>query len=166
MSDETEFGFSYEYGIDIYDPAEKEWIPFRFPTGLQPTVDPVTAEAGTYDDLGAPNEAKLSESWGFSFTVQQHRTSDGTYLPEVELLKSYTEPDANGKAAEGKFRWYDKPSEGTPNSGDAYEGLATVKMDRGATDNQGIGSWNVTLTGVGRRTKITNPWTGWDEVGG
>lgn len=161
----TEFGFSYEYGLDIFDPTTEEWLPFRFPTGLAPTADPVTADAATYDDLGSPNETKLSESWTMGGTVQQHRLESGEYLPEVELLKSYTEPDATGQKATGTFRWYDKPAEGAPNPTDAYEGDATVAFSRGETGNNGIGSWNFTLTGKGRRRQIDNPWTGWDSVG-
>lgn len=159
----TELGFSYEYGLDIYDGAESKWLPFRFPTGISVSVDAVTADATTYDDKGSPNQRKLSESWTANFNVQQHRLASGSYLPEVELLKSFTEPDVNGNAAVAKFRWYDKPADGTANADDAYEGEATVQFNRGETGNDGIGSWAVTLTGVGRRKQIANPWQGWDE---
>lgn len=161
MSETTELGFSYEYGVDIYDPAEEQYLPFRFPTGISFTVDPKTAPADTYDDLGAPNERKLSESWTGTFSVQQHRLANGSYLPEVELLKSYTEPDIVGNEAVAKLRWYDKPATGDPNPDDAYEGFATVQLNRGETGNDGIGTWNVTLTGVGRRKQIPNPFEGW-----
>ena len=163
----TEFGFSYEYGIDVFIPpaggtGEGAWQPIRFPTGINPTVEPVTADAATYDDLGAPNEIVISESWNASFNVQVHRLADGGYLPEVEALIALTTPDAVGNKAVGTFRWYDKPAEGTPNPTDAFEGDATVAVNRAETGNQGIGSWAVTLTGVGRRRQIENPFKGWD----
>ena len=160
MSDEvTEFGFSYEYGMDIK--SGSTWLPFRFPTGIGVPVTPTLAASQTYDDLGSANDTKISESWTASLTVQQHRLADGKYLPEVEALKALTEPGVNGQAAVGTFRWYDKPAEGTANPDDAYEGDATVQFERGETGADGIGSWNVTLTGKGRRRKIANPWEGW-----
>ncbi|MDO5500423.1 MAG: hypothetical protein Q4F67_12175 [Propionibacteriaceae bacterium] len=156
----TEFGFSYEYGLDIF--KNGQWLPFRFPTGINPTVSPVTEDAATYDDLGAPNAIKTSESWSADFQVQQHRLADGSYLPEIEALLELTKPDANGNAAIGRFRWYDKPANGTPNAEDAYEGRATVTVNRANTGNSGIGAWSVSLTGNGRRIQIANPWQGWD----
>lgn len=154
----TEFGFSYEYGVDIWDGSN--WLPIRFISAVAPSVTPVTADAATYDDKGAPNEVKLSESWSLAFTIQQHRNQDGSYLDEVEALLDLAAPDATGESATGKFRWYDKPAVGDPNSDDAYEGFASVQIDRGQTDNNTIGGWAVTLTGRGRRTRITNPYTG------
>ena len=161
----TEYGYSYEYGIDVWIPGASEgageWQPFRFPTGIDVQTTPVTQPAATYDDLGAPNEVKLSESWTASFSVQQHRLADGSYLPEVEQLLVLAGPTANGNAASGLFRWYDKPATGEPNKDDAYEGDALVTLNRGETGNDGIGSWAVTLTGQGRRRQIENPWKGW-----
>jgi hypothetical protein len=164
--EETEYSYSYEYGMDILIPPTSgtgpgQFQPFRFPTGLTVTVDPVTKDAATYDDLGAPHEVKLSESWTGSGSLQGHRLSDGKYLPEVEALLALTKPNAVGKTAIGTFRWYDKPQDGTPNPSDAYEGDATVKMTRGETGNDGIASWNFELKGVGRRRQIENPFTGW-----
>lgn len=167
--EQTEYGFSYEYGVDIFIPDADgggEWQTIRFPTAISFSASPVSATAATYDDLGAPNEAKLSESWTGSFSVQQHRLDDGSYLPEMEEILRMAGPDAVGKRAIGLFRWYDKPAEGKPNPADAFEGDAFVELERGETSNEGIGSWNVTLTGVGRRRPIENPWTGWDTVAG
>lgn len=168
MTTTTEYGYSYEYGLDILIPPTSgdgagTYQAFRYPTGINPTVEPVTVDAATYDDLGAPNQAKTSESWSATFNVQQHRLSDGKYLPEIEALLALTKPDANGKKAIGTFRWYDKPAEGTPNSADAYEGDATVTINRAETGNSGVGEWAVTLTGVGRRRQIVNPFAGWDK---
>lgn len=154
-----EFGYSYEYGLDIK--SGDTWLPFRFPTGINPQVSSVTEDAATYDDLGAPHQVKLSESWTADFSVQQQRLADGKYLPEIEALRALTEPDATGSLAVGTFRWYDKPASGIPNPDDAFEGEATVQVNRGNTGNAGIGAWSITLTGVGRRRKIANPWTGW-----
>ena len=152
----TEFGFSYEYAVDVQTAADT-WQTIRFISAVDPQVTPVTEDAATYDDNGAPNSVKLSESWTLGFTIQQHRNTDGTYLPEVEAIMALTEPGAVGNAATGTFRWYDDPSDGTPNPDEAFEGDGTVAVTRGNTGNSGIGSWSVTVTGQGRRRKIPNP---------
>lgn len=162
-------GFSYEYGIDIdlnYDataatPTVPDWQPIRRASAIAPTAPPITATAQTYDDLGAPNDQKTSESWALPFTVQVNRLPSGLYAPEIEALKSYTEPDKVGSAAIAHVRWYDKPASGSPNPDDAYEGFCSVSIERGATGNADTGSWTITLTGQGRRIQITNPFTGW-----
>jgi hypothetical protein len=154
-------GFSYEFGVDIDIPAldVATWFPIRKITGVAPSVTPVTASAQTYDDLGAPNDEKTSESWSLSFTVQVNRlATTGAYTDEVEALKAYTEPSAVGTASIAHVRYYDKPANGgVPNPDDAYEGYCTVSIDRSATGNADVGAWSVTLTGKGKRTKITNP---------
>lgn len=81
-------------------------------------------------------------------------------MPEVEALLALAAPDAVGSRATGSFRWYDKPAEGEPNADDAFEGDATVQINRGETGNDGIGGWSVTLTGRGRRRAIENPLLG------
>lgn len=159
----TQVGFAYEYGVDIdlAYPGTPSWQTIRRITAVAPTSPPITEDASTYDDFGAPNADKLSESWTLGFGVQVNRLTSGLYAPEVEALKAYTEPDALGELAVAHVRWYDKPYSGTPNPGDAYEGLCTVGIERGNTGNTGVGTWNITLTGKGKRTKITNPFAGW-----
>lgn len=161
MSESTEFGFSYEYGIDINTgtTAAPVWTPIRFPSAIDPQSTPITQDAATYDDLGSPNAVKLSESWTAGFTIQQHRLGTGKYLPEVEKLLELGGPDAVGNSATGEFRWYDKPANGVPNPDEAYQGRATVQINRQNTGNDQIGGWTVTLTGQGRRTQIANPYT-------
>lgn len=166
MSVTIEDTFSYEYGIDVNTGtlALPVWTPFKAPTGIDPQVTPVTTDRASYDDLGSPNESKISESWTLGFSALAFRGSDGKYLPEIEKLMALTAPDVVGQAAVGQFRWYDKPADGTPNPKDAFEGFATVTLNRGSTDNASGGSWSVTLTGKGRRKQIVNPWTGWAPV--
>lgn len=155
----TEFGFSYEYGVDVKT-GEDEFTPIRFISAVDPQVQSITQDAATYDDLGSPNAVKLSESWTLAFTIQQHRTSDGQFLPEVEALLALSKPDAVGNLARGTFRWYDKPASGNPHPDEAYEGDGTVQINRQQTGNDQIGGWSVTITGQGRRRQITNPMLG------
>lgn len=159
----TQIGMSYELGVDInLGTAEvPNWQPIRRPTAVVPGVVSKLADVQTYDDLGSDNSDKIAESFTLAFGLQVNRNaSTGFYLPEAEALKSYTEPNAVGSLAVAHVRWYDKPSAGTPNPGDAYEGFATVTLERGATGNADVGSWGVTLTGKGSRIKIVNPYLG------
>ena len=162
----TAVGFSYEYGVDINLGTEgaPNWQTIRRPSDIAPTAKPITKDMSSYDDFGAPNDGKISESWDLSFTVLVNRLSSGLYPPEFEKLKAYTEPNAVGDLSVAQVRWYDKPFSGTPNPNDAYSGFATVTIDRGATGNADTGSWKITLTGKGKRTQITNPFTGWDAA--
>lgn len=162
MSVTTEFGFSYEYAVDInLGTAESpNWQQIRFISAVDPQVTPVTQDAATYDDLGSPNAVKLSESWTLGFSVQVQRQSSGGFLPEVEKLLALAGPDSVGNQATGHFRWYDDPATGIPSDNDAFEGRGTVQVSRGQTGNDQIGAWSVTITGQGRRTSITNPLNG------
>jgi len=160
----TQLGMSFEIGVDIdlTPSGAPTWQPIRRSSAMAPSTTPITNPAETYDDFGAPNAAKISESWAFPLTTNVNRnTSTGLYLPEVEMLKSYTEPDAVGDLAVAHIRWYDKPFSGLANPNDAYEGWAYVGMDRGNTGNADTGTWSFTLTGKGKRVKIVNPFTGW-----
>ena len=159
-------GFSYEYGVDINlgTPAAPNWQPIRRVSAIAPSVKPITADAQTYDDFGAPNDQKTSESWSLAFSVQVNRLGSGAYAPEVEALKAYTEPDAIGALSIAHIRWYDKPAAGTANPGEAYEGFAYVTIDRANTGNADTGTWTIALTGQGKRTKVANSFTGWGAV--
>lgn len=162
----TALGFSYEFGLDINLGTEgaPNWQTIRRPGDIAPGVKPITKPMDSYDDFGAPNDGKISESWELSFTVLVNRLASGAYAPEIEKLKSYTEPDAVGDLAVAQVRWYDKPYAGAPNANEAYSGFATVTIDRGATGNADTGSWRITLTGKGKRTQIANPFVGWGVV--
>lgn len=158
----TDYGYAYEYGVDVdvSTTSTPDWQPVRFITGVNPQVSPVTEDAATYDDLGAPNTPKVSESFTLDFGVQQRRMADGKYLPEVEKLLAACMPDKVGEAANVRVRWYDKPQGSQlANPDDAFEGVGSVQMVRAQTGNTGIGGWNVTITGKGRRVAIDNPLT-------
>lgn len=159
---DTDLGFSYEYGVDINlgtveDPI---WQRIRFISNVDPQTTNVTVDAQTYEDLGSANAIKTSESWTLPFFVQAHYKQDGSLIQEQAALKAYTEPDVVGEAATADVRWYDNPAERAFDPDEAYRGRATVQMVRAQTGPGGeVAGWNVTLTGRGRRTKITHPKT-------
>ena len=154
---ETEYGFSYEYGLDVMLDGE-EWQTVRFLSDFDPQVTSITQPGQTYDDKGAPHDIKTSESWVLTGNIQQHHLPTGELLPEMQELKALTEPTARGNAANGTFRWYDNPATRAANPDEAYQGRGTVQLTRAATGADGaIGGWNFTVTGQGPRTKIAHP---------
>lgn len=155
VTEVTQYGFSYEYGVDIWNGSE--WQPIRFISSVNPTVSPKEVDAATYDDNGADHPVRVGETPSLSFYVQMHRLASGKFLPEVEQLLAATRPDAVGSLGVVKVRYYDKPVKGKPNPDEAYELIATVGAERASTANSELGGWNFTLNGQGSRIKITNP---------
>lgn len=151
----TQYGFSYEYGVDIK--ISNGWKPIRFISSVNPTVSPKEVDAATYDDNGADHPVRVGETPSLSFYVQMHRMASGKFLPEVEALLAATRPDAVGSLGAVQVRYYDKPVKGKPNPDEAYELIATVSAERASTANSELGGWNFTLNGQGSRIKITNP---------
>lgn len=158
VTEVTQYGFSYEYGVDIE--LGNKWQPIRFISSVNPTVSPKEVDAATYDDNGADHPVRVGETPSLSFYVQMHRLSNGNFLPEVETLLAATRPNAVGANGTVKVRYYDKPVSGASNPNEAYELIATVSAERAATGNAELGGWNFTLNGQGQRKKITNPASG------
>ena len=154
-TERTQYGFSYEYGVDIK--ISNEWQPIRFISSVNPTVSPKEVDAATYDDNGADHPVRVGETPSLSFYVQMHRLETGKFLPEVETLLAATRPDAVGSLGVVHVRYYDKPVNSLPNPNEAYKLLATVSAERAATGNAELGGWNFTLNGQGPRVKVDNP---------
>lgn len=158
-------GHSYEYGLDVDTSATEtpSWQQFRRISDFQPAITPVTQDAQTYDDFGSPNADKTGESWTLTFSALVNRSiTTGLYTPEIEAVLERTKPSAKGEAAVLHVRYYHKPEDGEPNPDDAYEGYATVGVQRANTGADGaVERFTITLTGKGPRIEITNPFTGW-----
>jgi hypothetical protein len=158
-------GKSFEYGVDINIGTEAApiWQPVRRMKGFNPTYTPVTQDAQTYDDLGAPNNDITGWGATLAFAVLVNRLlSSGLYLPEIEALIARGDL-AVGTSAVLDVRWYHKPAEGTPNPNDARRGSFTVSLTRNQTGPGGeIEELGVTLAGKGEYRKMANPFLGWD----
>lgn len=157
----SQLKFSYEYAVDVDisdGTGEPVWQRVRFIDAVNPTATGVRVPAATYEDKGAPNEIRTSESWTLAFNVQAH-VVDGEYLPEIQALLDRASPDATGEDAKIAVRYYDHPDGSRdPVLTDSYSGLATVEMTRGQTGADGqVETFNFTLTGVGRRAKSVHP---------
>lgn len=159
----TVLGKSYEYGLDVNlgTYAEPVWQPFRRISGYQPSYPGTTTDVSSYDDLGSPNEDITGRGFATSFTALCNRSlSTGLYLPEMEKVMAAAK--AKGEGAVLDVRFYHKPEIGTPNPNDAGRAFVTVEITRSNTDNQGIETKSIALTGKGEYTPIPNPFAGWD----
>jgi hypothetical protein len=159
-------GKSFEYGIRIdlgYPGGAENWANLNRMSDFNPTPTPVTQDVQTYDDFGAPNEDKTSESWAVACSVLGNRIAGtGKFVPVVQKLVDSTRPSATGDLAVVRIQYFHKPETITPDPDDAYEGLATVALTRQNTDaSGGVEKLGVTFTGKGKRKEITNPFTGW-----
>lgn len=157
----SQLKFSYEYAVDVDisdGTGEPVWQRVRFIDSVNPAASGVMVSAATYEDKGAPNEIRTSESWTLAFNVQAHVVA-GKYLPEVQALLDRAAPDATGEAAKIATRYYDNPDGSRdPVLTDSFSGLATVEMTRGQTGADGqVETFNFTLTGVGRRAQAVHP---------
>lgn len=157
MTVNTELGLSYELDIDInlagVGALPVNWQQIRFTSAIAPVHSPVMADAATYDDEGAQNQVKIGETGSVSFTVQNNRNPDGTYLPEVQALINAAKPGTRGNQAAVEVRYYD--SEGADY---AFQGIFSVDVARQTTGNAEIGGWTVTLTSRGPIKVIANPY--------
>ncbi|HWU30194.1 MAG TPA: IPT/TIG domain-containing protein [Microbacterium sp.] len=159
----TVLGKSYEYGLDVNlgTYADPTWQSVRRMSAWQPSTPPITTDAATYDDLGSPNEDVTGRGFNASLTVQGNRSlTTGLYLPELEAMVAAAK--AKGEGAVLDVRYYHKPEIGTPHPTDAGRGFVTVDITRSNTDNTGIETKAITLTGKGEFEQIPNPFQGWD----
>ena len=161
---DSQLKFSYEYAVDVDisdGTGDPVWQRVRFVDQVNPAATGVMVPAATYEDKGAPNEIRTSESWTLAFNVQAHVVA-GAYLPEVQALLDRAAPDATGEDAKIAVRYYDNPDGSRdPVLTDSYSGLATVEMTRGQTGADGqVETFNFTLTGVGRRAQAVHPDSG------
>lgn len=157
----SQLKFSYEYAVDVDisdGTGEPVWQRVRFIDAVNPAATGVRVSAATYEDKGAPNEIRTSESWTLGFNVQAH-VVDGQYLPEVRALLDRASPDAVGEDAKIPVRYYDHPDGSRdPVLDDSFSGIATVEMTRAQTGADGqVEVFSFTLTGVGRRAKAPHP---------
>ncbi len=152
----TDLGLSYELDLDINlagpGARPENWQQVRFTSAIAPAHAAVMADASTYDDEGAQNQAKIGETGSAPFTIQAHRNPDGSFLPEAQAFINAAKPGTRGSQALVEVRYYD--SKGADY---AFQGLFSVDLARQTTGNQEIAGWSVTLTSKGPIQVIENP---------
>lgn len=169
-------GKSYEYGFDLYNgPAatgltalitDPLWLPVRRALNVQAPMTPITQDAQSYDDKGAPNAEVSAWSWVLTAAAFSNRSSTtGLLVPELRVLQERY-GDTTNESAKVAARWYHKPADGSePDPNEAFIGVATVALTRNNAGADGANEQlGITLTGVGYATRLpSNPFTGWAD---
>lgn len=161
----SSLGKSYEYGVDldVGTAAATLWQAIRRAFNINPQMTPVTQDAQTYDDKGAPNADVSAWSFVVNLSVYVNR-ANGVLPVELRALQQRY-GDAIGEAAVIGLRWYHKPADGsTPDPNEAFQGRASVALTRANIDPTGANErWDIVLTGKGYATRIVNPFDGWAD---
>lgn len=127
------------------------WTQVRAITTLQAPISPTMQDDSDYDSDGWGSQAKTMLAWSLTATISRKVGAvSGTYDPGQEKIRAAH--DQFGAAGLVQVRWYDR--EGGP---EAYTGYAHVGWEPQGGGPDALDTVNVTLTGQGKRTTITNP---------
>ncbi len=127
------------------------WTQVRAIREFTPASDPTMEDDGDYDNDGWGSSVKTMATW--SVTVALGRkvgVNSGNYDPGQEYLR--VRDDEFGSTSVVEIRWFDR--NGGP---EAYQGYASVAWSPGGGGPSALDTATVTLSGQGRRNRITNP---------
>ncbi|MGW3572175.1 phage tail tube protein [Streptomyces sp. NPDC000941] len=114
---------------------------------------PNVEDSGTYDDDGWDGNTKTGQGWSVTATFNRKTSADSTTYNAVhEKLRAVF--FGWGADSEVLIRWMDR--EGLP---EAYRGSALVEWKPSGGDKNALDQVEVTLTGNGPLSQITNPIT-------
>jgi hypothetical protein len=140
--------------IDIDMSADKDGSDYSNIIGITEftsTAEPNIEDSSDYDSQGWAGNTKTGQAWEVGLTINR-RINDQvkTYHPTHEKLRQAAY--AYGSASEVRVRWYDR--DGLP---EAYEGIAIVTWAPSGGEYTALDQVEVTLTGNGPLSLITNP---------
>ncbi|MER6832711.1 hypothetical protein ABT320_01755 [Streptomyces cellulosae] len=140
--------------IDIDMSADKDGSDYQNIIGITEftqSAEPNIEDSSDYDSEGWAGNTKTGQAWEVGLTINR-RINDQvkTYHPTHEKLRfaGY----AYGSDSEVRVRWYDR--DGLP---EAYEGVAVVQWAPSGGEATALDQVEVTLTGNGVLSLITNP---------
>lgn len=156
MSTPTETALARRWRLDLDMSALKDGSSYQLcpaVTEFQPSYEPNLEDSTTYDTDGWTDQDKTAQSWEISLTFNRKASPDSTaYSPVHEALRLAS--FAYGEDARVRVRYYDR--NGLP---EAYEGYALVTWAPSGGEATALDQVEVTLTGKGTLTPITNPIT-------
>jgi hypothetical protein len=155
MSTPTETALARRWRLDINMGTTEAptWSLCPAITEFQPTWPPNIEDSSTYDSDGWAENTKTAQSWQVEATFNRKASPDSTTYSSVHeklRLASF----AYGAESEVEIRFYDR--NGLP---EAYKGTALVTWEPQGGEYTALDQVQVTLTGTGPLTAITNPVT-------
>lgn len=139
--------------VDISEDGTPEWVQVRGINELTPGIDSNLEDDSDYDSDGWTSQTKTSMGWSLEMKMIR-KIGFTTKLPDPGQEKIRLAADEFGVDGTAHVRWYDRT--GGP---EAYEGYGTVTWSPDGGGVTALDSASCTITGQGRRVKITNPVT-------
>ncbi|MGW4850144.1 phage tail tube protein [Streptomyces sp. NPDC004288] len=140
--------------LEIDMSAAKDGSNWQFVPGItefNPAAEPNIEDSSSYDSDGWAENTKTGQSWELGVTVNR-KINDAVkvYHPTHEAFRLAS--FAFGSASEVHVRYYDR--NGLP---EAYDGIALVTWAPSGGEYTALDQVEMTLTGTGPLTSITNP---------
>ncbi|TLQ43486.1 phage tail tube protein [Streptomyces marianii] len=155
MSTPTETALARRWRMDVNMGASgsPDWQLCPAITEFQWTADPNHEDDTTYDSDGWKTNVKTAQEWEVEATFNRKASPDSTtYSPVHEKLRAAFL--AYGEDSRVGIRFYDR--NGLP---EAYSGDVLVAWEPQGGEYTDLDQVQVTLTGTGPLTSITNPVT-------
>lgn len=156
MSTPTETALARRWRLQIDMSAAQDgsdWQNYPGVTGFNWTASPNIEDDTEYDDEGWGGNTKTGQDWEVVVTANRKHTPDSTaYSPVHEKVR--TAFFAYGAANKIHLRFFDR--NGLP---EAYEGKAIPDWEPQNDEARDLDQVQVTFTGDGPLTPITNPVT-------
>jgi hypothetical protein len=141
------------WALDAYNGTA--WVRCHGVTDFKPDVADTMQDDSDYDGGVWGSDVRTQLKWTLSGKFKRGPGAiTGTYDAGQEIL--YAAHDQVGPAGVVQVRWFER----IPNIGKAYSGFAYVGWSPDGGDTTALESVSFTLSGVGARTPINNPYTG------
>ncbi|MGW7198452.1 phage tail tube protein [Streptomyces chryseus] len=148
---ETVLARQWRLEINMGTVAVPDWQLCPAITEFSWTAEPNHEDSTTYDTDGWTESDKTAQSWEVEATFNRKATPDATaYSPVHEKIRLAM--FAYGEAHKVHMRWMDR--NGLP---EAYEGFGLPNWEPQGGEATDLGQVQVTWTGTGALTPITNP---------
>lgn len=150
MATVTALARRFRIDIDVNYPGAADWQQLTGITDFKPDVDPTMQDADDYDSDGWGRTEKTMQKWSVEMTFFRKQDETGAFPAAQEELRNAE--TKFGIDARAHIRWYDKSG-----AAEAREGVGLVKWARANSAVADLDAAQVTITGDGPLTDITNP---------
>ncbi|MEV7793423.1 hypothetical protein AB0O68_15730 [Streptomyces sp. NPDC087512] len=150
-TNETELAREWRLEVNMGTDAAPDWQLCPGVREFQPSAEPNIEDSSDYDSGGWAGNTKTAQSWELSVTIRRKANkAQKIYHPVHEAIRLAS--DEYGEANLVPLRWMNR--QGLP---EAYEGKAIPTWAPAGGEYSALGEVEITFTGDGPRTPITNP---------
>ncbi|MFJ8224964.1 phage tail tube protein [Streptomyces griseus] len=149
---ETALARRWRWQLNMGTAEAPEWTTVMGVTDFKPPMpDPNIEDSSDYESEGWNGNTKTAQSWELTTTLNR-KVNDQvkTYHPTHEALRLAA--FGWGSASKVHSRWFDREG-----YAEAYEGIGIVKWEESGGEHTALGQVEITITGDGKITPITNP---------